>query len=58
MSESIVAITTDNGLPNFDYNFENDIFSWSKKIDGVPFKIIYGKIKMTKSDHVYRTLLC
>lgn len=56
--ESVKAITTDNGLPNFYYKFENNIFSWSKQVEGFNFKIYFGKIKMNPSDDVYRMLLC
>lgn len=40
--ESIRAITTENGLNNFEYIFKDDCFSWSKKTHGCPFTILFG----------------
>lgn len=58
LSKSILAITTENGLPNFYYKFENNVFSWSKKVEGNPFAIYFGKIQMTQSDDVIRAVVC
>lgn len=54
--ESILAITTENGLERFEYNFKENVFSWCKKTE--VWKIFYGKIDMKQSDSVKHALLC
>lgn len=57
-SESLKAITSTGGLPDFKYSFEENIFSWTKKFDDCPFRIFFGKIKMIESPTVVHTLMC
>lgn len=58
ISESMRAITTPDGFPDFFYSFENKIFSWCKKLEACPFKIYFDKILMTNNIQVCRTLMC
>ena len=58
ISESIRAITTPDGLSNFSYSLIKNIFSWKKKVEGVPFELFYGKISMTENVNVRSVVMC
>lgn len=58
-AESINALTTPNGLPRFDYKFDNltSRFVWMKKLKGCPFGLYYGVVDMVPSAKAATTML-
>lgn len=58
-SESISAITTHNGLPKFEYKFDDAAsrFVWTKKIKGCPFGIYYGVVEMVPCERAATIML-
>lgn len=59
ISEAIRAITTNNGLPNFEYVLEDSVFSWQKILTPTRIRIYFGKIELIKkTDIICATLLC
>lgn len=47
-NESISALTKPNGLPHFEYKFDDTAsrFVWIKKVKGCPFGLYYGVVDM------------
>lgn len=58
-TESINALTTPNGLPHFDYKFDEltSRFVWIKKVKGCPFGLYYGMVDMVPSTRAATTML-
>lgn len=58
-NESTSALTTCNGLPQFEYKFDDSAssFVWTKKIKGCPFGIYYGVVKMTPCQRAATVML-
>lgn len=58
-NESISALTTREGLPQFEYKFDDSTsrFVWIKKIKGCPFGLYYGVVDMEPSQRAATIML-
>lgn len=58
-TESISALTSLNGLPHFEYKFDDfaSRFVWIKKVRGCPFGLLYGVVEMVPSKKAATAML-
>ncbi len=58
-NESISALTTTNGLPHFEYKFDDSAsrFVWTKRIKGCPFAIYYGMVDVKPCERAATIML-